>query len=321
MYNEQRCVDPAVDQRAGPEPVKAPRSRSRSERSASSTWAAQQQHPRLRGDGRSARRRREPRLRHALIAGEKETARRGHVVTLSGPPRARSFRPSLRGAEGALVVGSLDVGPLVRGPGRAAERDALTSRRAATTVRSVQAHSLRPLSRMRAITFMHVCLPPPDVPAPAGPADQAAASRGRSVWGSRCACFGKGDPGFCRACGGDPRRTNPGRRVPARRCPASVTLPSDCNRAPPRMSLRRIGRRRTSRRATGRALPHARRSSHAGGKRGRVIHARQQVCAYLVRERERVIQCAAASPRAPRPRGRRARARRPWYFRGREIRC
>ena len=145
-------------------------------------------------------------------------------MTSPGRPAFGPYGRSCAAPRGPLF-GSRGVSPLLPGPGRDRRVDALASRRAATTVRYVSAHSLRPLSRVRATTFMHVVLPPPDVPAPAGPADKAAASRGRFHKGVMLCLQSRKTPGPSRACGGDPPPDHPGRNVPARRSPKSNTRP------------------------------------------------------------------------------------------------
>ena len=75
----------------------------------------------------------------------------------------------LRGAQGA-TLGSLSVGPLLSGAATSCRARRSHVTRDNTTVRYSQRTSLRLLSRMRATTFMHVVVPPPDKPAPAGPA-------------------------------------------------------------------------------------------------------------------------------------------------------
>jgi len=118
--------------------------------------------------------------------GVKETAR---SLSWAGPSRCdrlltlrgRGRTIDMRGIEGALLR-SPQCRPSWSGA-RTALRDALLllkgemhqrQRRpcASFVVKRVKRTSLRLLSRMRATTFMHVVVPPPDVPAPAGPASR-----------------------------------------------------------------------------------------------------------------------------------------------------
>ena len=142
------------------------------------------------------------------------------------------LRPILRGAEGACFFGSRSVGPLSSGAATRCRGDAGTSAGAATNVRSSQRTSLRTRSRMRATTFMHFAVPPPVVPAPAGPADRAAASRGRFQLGGRSAVEQR-DPGPCCACGGDPPPDQSGTMCPSAACHQSLTPKIECNRGAP----------------------------------------------------------------------------------------
>lgn len=104
------------------------------------------------------------------------------------------FRSIVRGAEGALLLAPA-ASALVSGPVTRCRGDAVTSTRATTTVRFRQRTSLRLVSRMRATTLMHLAFPPPDVPALAGPADRAAASRERFQLGGSSAVQAKKTPG------------------------------------------------------------------------------------------------------------------------------
>jgi hypothetical protein len=58
--------------------------------------------------------------------------------------------------------------------------------RSDTTVRCSQRTSLRLLSRVRATTFMHFVLPPPVMPAPAGPVDKPPPRADVSFGGPGC---------------------------------------------------------------------------------------------------------------------------------------
>jgi hypothetical protein len=137
-----------------------------------------------------------------------------------------------RGAEG-VALDSRGVGPLLPGPGRAAERDAVTSRRTATSVRYRERTSLRLPSRMRATTFVHVVFllrscrrpraqrsePPPHTDVRVG-----GVGRHRSVIEARRP---RGHAVLAEAI---LRRTIPGRIVPARRAIRSVTPKTRRNR-------------------------------------------------------------------------------------------
>lgn len=119
--------------------------------------------------------------------------------------------------------------PSVPGAATRCRADAFTSRRTTTTVRWVQRTSLRLLSRMRATTFMHVVVPPPVVPAPAGPADKPPPRADVSFGGPRCVSS-KVTPGLYRACGGDPPPDQSGTSCPSAACHQSLTPKLGCNR-------------------------------------------------------------------------------------------
>jgi hypothetical protein len=149
-------------------------------------------------------------------------------------------RPALRGAVGA-TLSSHGVGPLVRGPRRSAER---TRSRLAGQERPCakgQRTSLRLLSRVRATTFMHCAVPPPDVPAPAGPVAKTTASHGRFLLGGRMR-FRQGRPrGHVALAEVILRRTIRDVR-PSVTCAQSLTHGSKCNRgaAPCRVRSRTL---------------------------------------------------------------------------------
>ena len=164
-------------------------------------------------------------VNHHRQGREEEDKKRngpGHHVMACPSRPAFGLATDLARRRGGLLLGSRGVGPLSSGAATRRRGDALTSAGATTTVRSSQRTSLRTRSRMRATTFMHFAVPPPDVPAPAGPADRAAASRGRFQLGVEVR-LSKETPGSGCACGGNPPPDQSGTSCPSAACHKSNT--------------------------------------------------------------------------------------------------